>query len=77
MAWMAQCTGCIAIVCTIGHFLNIVIGSCWLFIAIVEDITGDVVAFNIATKTTTSTGNRTALIKQFSDLIQIYSDAKR
>lgn len=77
VAWLAQSAGLSVLASIIIHFLNLVFGSCWLFIFIVEDVTQDVVAFNIAAKAVVSNGNGTELTNRFCDTVQIYSDAKR
>lgn len=74
---MGQGAGTIAVASIDIQFLNLVFGSCWLFIFMADDITQDVVAFNIATMTTTSHENRTDLTKRFCDMVHIYSDAKQ
>lgn len=57
------------------QFLNLIFGSCWLFMFIAEDITKDVTSFNIATRQPDE--NRVELMKSFCDIVQIYTDAKK
>lgn len=78
VAWMAQCVGGESTATIYVQFLNLVFGSCWLFVFIAEDITKDVFAFNIIAKAkTTSNENHTELTKCFRDMVQIYSEAKQ
>lgn len=76
VAWLSQCAGTIAGSCANFQFLNLLFGSCWLFMFIAEDITQDVIAFNNMAKTA-SNENCTELIKRFCDMVQIYSDVKQ
>lgn len=76
VAWLAQCAGITPVASIFGQFFNLLIGSCWLLISIAEDITQDVIAFNIAAKTTTNQ-HRTELRKRFCRMVQIHSDANQ
>lgn len=75
VAWLAQLLGGVFQACAIVQFLNILFGSCGLFMFIAKDITQDAAGFNFAA-TETSDENRTELKKRFCDLVQIYSDTK-
>lgn len=77
MAWFSQSAGAASITCANGQFLNLVFGSCWLFIVIAEDITQDVVEFNIVVGTSSANTNHTELMKRFCDMVQTHSDAKQ
>lgn len=58
------------------QFSNIFFGSCGLFIFMAEDITQDVAAFNIISKTARLDENRRELTSRFCEIAQFYSDAK-
>lgn len=73
---MAQGVGVTAVVFAYTQFLNLVFGSCWLFIFIVKDITWDVTEFSF-TITTTTDEDRNKLTKSIRDIVQIFSDAKQ
>lgn len=75
VAFLAQCEGCIALATVYLHFVNLIFGSCWLFIIMAKDITKDIAAFNVAAKATN--GNRMEISKRFCDMIQIHSDVKK
>lgn len=58
------------------HLVCFIIGSCWFFIFIADDITKDLAAFNIDIKT--SDGNHDHdMIQRFNILMQTYADAKQ
>lgn len=57
-------------------FYNIVLGSCWLFIVIVEDITNDMAAFNHTVNAPTDC-DRSELMGRFYDIMQSYSEVKQ
>lgn len=74
VTWFSQALGCtVAALVAIPYFCFFV-GSCWLFIFIAEDITKDLVDFNSSAKNPKT--NRMKLLKQFNDVIQLYSDGK-
>lgn len=74
IAWFLQVVGV-----SVSHFtatvlFNFFLGSCWLFFAMAEDITKDLVAFNNDVKRNDNPEER---IKLFCDIVQLYSDAKK
>lgn len=69
-----QCAGAVTVFCTHARFLILIIVTAWLFIVFADDITRDMVAFNVSAQTTNE--NHAKLTRDFCDLIQIYSDAK-
>lgn len=75
MVWFTEFSGGVAIAWVCLHFLNIVFGSCWLFLLIAEDIATDVTALN--TDVHASNVNCTKLTEDFCNLVRIYSEAKR
>lgn len=77
VAWLLQCVGSTTNGMIYVHFLYLVFGSSWFFIFIADDITMDMAAFNIDAKTETSNENHTELKKRFSDIVQVYLDAKQ
>lgn len=77
VAWFTQCAGCIVGVNIDIQFLNLVFGSCWLFIFIAEDITQDVIEFNLFVAEATSNEDRTECTKRFRGMVQVYTDAKQ
>lgn len=76
VAWLAQCAAGTTVGCSVTQFLNLVFGSCWLFIFIAEDIAQDVAAFNIIAATTPDKKSA-ELMKRFCDMVQIHLDAKQ
>lgn len=76
VASLAQFVGTLTVESIYIQFLNIVFGSCWLFIFVAEDIIQDVDAFNTSIKAI-SNESHTELTKRFCDLLRIYSDAKQ
>lgn len=50
-------------------------GSCWLFVAFVEDITSDLCALNAEIKSTNA--NQMDVKKRFCEIINLYSDVKQ
>lgn len=80
VAWVVQgaefaAAGTIGIPC-----YNIIFGSNWLFIAMVEDITNDIVEFNNRVKilkANNEVSDRAKLKKSFCNVIQNYSDVKQ
>lgn len=76
VAWLVQSTGGPISGFIYMQFLYLVFGSCWLFIFIAQDITQEVVAFNILVKRK-SDDNRVELIKYLCDMVHIHSDAKQ
>lgn len=61
-------------------FFTYLLGTCWLFYFIADDVTNDLIAFNETVTTIAETPNgreRAELMKTFSSTIQIYTDAKR
>lgn len=77
LAWLAQCATAPTLGSIYIQFPNLLIGSCWLFIFIAEDVTQDVTAFNVIVKATTANKNRVELTKRFSAMVQIYLDANQ
>lgn len=75
VAFFCQCFGVLTATLIILQFLNLVFGSCWLFIHIAKDITRDLVAFNDDIESPNQ--NRVELTTRFNDLVQIYTDAKQ
>lgn len=73
VAWLSQFAGGASVASIYTQFLNIFIGSCWFFTFTAEDITQDVVAFNIMQ----SAATKAELTRRFCDIVQIYSDAKQ
>lgn len=74
VAFISQFAGATFLVSVFTQFLYFFIGSLWLFVIIATDITKDAIAFNIEVKTPDV--NPVKLTKRFSDMVQIYSNAK-
>lgn len=74
-AWISECAGSATIAFSITQFLNLFMGSCWLFIHIADDITKDLVAFNIDVRAAKQ--NHAESMERFRYMVQIYSDAKQ
>lgn len=77
MVWLAQCVGFASVVVIIIPSLNIIFGSCWLFIVIAEDITNDLITFNIKIKKAPRYSDCAELVESLCVVIRLYSDAKR
>lgn len=75
MAWLAQCAGTISAASVYVQFPNFVLGSCWFFISVAEDITQDVLVFNVIAKTT-SVKNLAKSTKQLNDVLKSYLGVK-
>lgn len=76
VAYLSDCVGCVSLASAFIQFLNLLIGSCWLFIYIADDITSDLAAFN-ADIETTEHNRAVELLTRLCDIIRIYSDAKQ
>lgn len=77
LAWIAQGAGLASIMITVTLIIGIIFGSCWLFIAIAEDITNDMTAFNRTVETSKYKNYRAEMIERFCDVIQNYTEAKQ
>lgn len=77
LAWVAQSAGLASIMITVTLIIGIIFGSCWLFVAIAEDITNDMTAFNRIVETLKYKNDCAELIDRFCDVIQIYTEAKQ
>lgn len=75
IAFLSQAAGSLTILVAYIQLVNLIVGSCWIFIVIAGDITKDATAFN--KEAHTSNGNRIEMVKRFRDLVQTYSDAKQ
>lgn len=56
-------------------FVVHLVGSCWLFMFIVQDITMDLTNFNLNVQSNEE--NQGQMIQNFYVIIQLYSDAKQ
>lgn len=74
VASLSQLAGILCLSCLYSHFFNCIFGSVWLFICIAKDVKMDLIAFNVAVKT--SDVDEAELTKRFLNVTQIYSDAK-
>lgn len=75
MAYLVQCLGNIALATVHIQFLNLVLGSFWLFVVIAEDIANDLAEFNLIVRICDR--NRTELMKRFCGIVKIYADAQQ
>lgn len=74
LAWIFQLAGGCSTFSMAILFVGFMVGSCWLFTFVADDITEDLKAFNSAEATNE---NRVEKLKRFYDIIEIYSDAKQ
>lgn len=75
MAWLVRCTFPPTAGSIFTQFPNLLIGSCWLFIFIAEDLTQDLIALNMIAKTTTHESHA-ELTKHLCNMVHMDSDAK-
>lgn len=74
VAWLSEFAGIWAIGGTVGTFFNLILGSCWVFIVMAEDIRKDLTTFNTDVE---ANSKRAHQLTCFCHLIQLYSDAKQ
>lgn len=72
VAWFLQFAGGWATYSVIIPIFSFMIGLCWLFTFVAEDITRDVMAFNA---NVAAIKNSVKKMKQFCGIVQLYSDA--
>lgn len=76
MAWAVQFAGLLAVVLATISLYSLIFASCWLFVTITDDITQELVAFNIDVEISDGT-DHDELMRYFCDIVQLYSDAKQ
>lgn len=76
MAWIAQFAGLLVVVLATISLYSLIFASCWLFVTIADDITQELVAFNIDVRISDGT-DHDELMRYFCDIVQLYSDAKQ
>lgn len=74
VAWFSQFAGCLASFSVSLININFMVGSCWLFTFIADDITSDLPEFNRDDEMANK--NQAEQLKRFCGIIQLYSDAK-
>lgn len=74
MGWLIELQGLTMMASTGTVFLNLVLGSCWLFMLMAEDITNDSANFN---RDLNGNENRADWMKNMRNLVQLHSDAKQ
>lgn len=85
MAWAGGAFGLGTVALAYVPFCIYLLGSCWLFYFIADDVKSDLTAFNIdvnaieaaATADAPHVGTRSELLSQFCAVVQIYTDAKQ
>lgn len=77
VALIGQCAAAGSMITVSFPFLNMIFGSCWIFIVIAGDITNDVAAFNDTVEILSSTSDRAESLERIRDIIQNCSDAKQ
>lgn len=75
VAWLSEITGCFATCAVEIPFNSLIFASSWLFIAINDDLTRELVAFNVDLETLNKNGYL-EFVRRFCDIIQLSSDAK-
>lgn len=84
MAWFCESFAISVVGLAIVPFFVYLVGACWLFIFIADDIKEDLRAFNSneitiehATKTNKANDNQhVKLMNRFCAIVQLYTDAK-
>lgn len=80
VAWSGECAGVTAVTITVIPFFGMIFASNWLFIVIVEDMTGDVTTFNNIIKMRKDkdiASDHVELVERFSNIVQHNTDTKQ